>query len=156
MRARPDAGIFMAAPVNEIVPALRARPRVIGNFISRQAGVAADLLRQVVEIAAEIFVRRDQLAGLVQAEERRARLDGELIEREMFGRFRDRALELGAPGIERLARPGIDQVERITLEVGARDGYRVERFLRRMQTAEFFQRLIVEGLDTKRDAVDAG
>ena len=51
MRAGADAGIFVAAPVDEIVPALGAGPRVIGNFVGRQAGVGADLLRQVVEIA---------------------------------------------------------------------------------------------------------
>ena len=55
MRARSDAGIFVAAPVDQIVPALGARPRVIGNFIGRQAGAGADRLREVVEIA-----RRDR------------------------------------------------------------------------------------------------
>ena len=40
MGARADAGIFLAAPVDEIVPALRARPRVVGNLVGRQACAA--------------------------------------------------------------------------------------------------------------------
>ena len=116
MRAGADAGIFVAAPIDQIVPALGARPRVVGDFVSRQAGLGADRLREIVEIAREIVVGNGELAGLVQAEERRVRLDGQLIEREMLGRFRDGALEFGGPGGERLARPRIDEIERIALE----------------------------------------
>ena len=156
MRARTDAGIFMAAPVNKIVPALRARPRMIGHFVSRQAGLAADRLREIVKIAAEILVRHDQFAGLVQAEERRARFNGELIEREMFGRFGDGAFEFGLPAFKRLARPRIDQIEGVTIEDRTRDGNRVERFLRGVQAAQFLQRLIVKRLHAERYAIDAG
>ncbi len=35
VRARTDTGIFVAAPIHEIVPAFGARPRVIGNLIGR-------------------------------------------------------------------------------------------------------------------------
>ena len=56
MRARTDAGIFVAAPVDQIVPALGAGPRVVGNLVGRQAGAGADLLRQIVEIARQIVV----------------------------------------------------------------------------------------------------
>jgi hypothetical protein len=35
MRARTDAGIFLTAPVDQVVPALGARPRVIGNLVGR-------------------------------------------------------------------------------------------------------------------------
>ena len=57
MRAGPDAGIFVVAPVDEIVPALGARPRVIGNLVGRQAARGADLLRHVVERARVVVVR---------------------------------------------------------------------------------------------------
>ena len=77
MRAGSDAGIIVAAPVNEIVPALGARPRVIGNLVGRQAGIGADLLRQIVERAAEIFVRDDELAGFVQR--RRTACSGSMV-----------------------------------------------------------------------------
>ena len=129
VRARPDAGIFVRAPVDEIVPALGARPRVVGNLVGGQAGVRADLLRRVVERAAEILVRHDELAGRVQRGERRVLLDGELIEREMLARLRERALELGGPRLRRLSRTRIDQVERIALEDRARDRDRGERLV---------------------------
>ena len=116
MRARPDAGIFVAAPIDQIVPAFGARPRVVGNFVGRQAGLGADRLREVVEIARGVVVGNDELAGFVQTEKRRVRLDGQLIEREMLGRLGNGALELGRPGVGRLARPRIDQIERIALE----------------------------------------
>ena len=97
VRAGADAGIFVGAPVDEIVPALGAGPRVVGDLVGRQAGAVADLLRQVVERAAGVVVGNDELAGLVQRVERRLRLDGELIERQMLGRFGDGALEFGCP-----------------------------------------------------------
>ena len=40
MRAGTDAGIFVAAPVDEIVPAFGAGARVVGNLVGRQAGCA--------------------------------------------------------------------------------------------------------------------
>ena len=52
-----------------------------------QAVPGANILRHVVEGARGRLVRRLQLAGRVQAEERRAFLDGELVERQLLGRF---------------------------------------------------------------------
>ena len=93
MGAGSDAGIFVPAPIDQIVSALRARPRMVGNLVSRQTGFVANFLREVVEIAREIVIGNGELAGLVQAEIWRVRLDGQLIERQMLGRFRYRALE---------------------------------------------------------------
>ena len=87
VRAGADAGVFVRAPIDQVVPALGARPGVVGNLVGRQAGVAANLLRQVVERAAGVVVGNDELAGLVQRVERRLRLDGQLIERQMLGGF---------------------------------------------------------------------
>ena len=89
--ARSDAGVFLGAPVDEVMLALSTQARVIGNLVSRQTMRGADLLRHIVERARHRFIRRLELAGRMQAEERRAFFDGELIEREMFGGFRDRA-----------------------------------------------------------------
>ena len=49
MGAGADPGIFVVAPIDEIVPALGARAGVVGDFVGRQAGRGADLLGQVVE-----------------------------------------------------------------------------------------------------------
>ena len=97
MRAGADAGIFVHAPIDEIVPALGARPRVIGNLVGRQAVRRADLLRHVVERARGVVVGHRELAGCMQRGERRVRLDGELIERKMLAGFaRARALARAA------------------------------------------------------------
>ena len=87
-------------------------------------------MREIVEIARKVFVRHWQLAGLVQAEERRVRLDRQLVERKMFGGLRDRPLQFGRPGIRRLLRPRVNQVKRVALKNRAGDRHRIERLLR--------------------------
>ena len=62
MRARTDARIFAVAPIDEIVPALGARPRVIGDFVGRQTMRLGDLLRRVEQGAAELVVGQVELA----------------------------------------------------------------------------------------------
>ena len=156
MGARADAGIFVAAPVDQIVLALRANAGVIGNLIGRKTLLRADFLRHVIQRARERLVRRLQLARRVQAEERRAFLDRELIERQMFGGFRNRELQLIGPHLRRLVGAGVDQVERIALERGARDRDRIQRLARAVQPTERLQRGVIERLHAERDAVDAG
>ena len=90
MRAGADAGIFLIAPVNEIVPRLRARFRVIGNFVGRHAARVAKFLRDVPQCARSILVGRDQLARAMQHFECRAGLDRQLIERKMLRREGER------------------------------------------------------------------
>ena len=156
MGARADAGIFLAAPIDEVVLALRARSRVIGNLVRRQSFACADFLRHVVQRARGGFIGCLQFAGGVQAEERRALFDGELVERQMFGRLRDREFQFIGPHRGRLVGAGVDQVERIAVERGARDRDRIERFTRGVQSSERFQRGIVQRLDAERHPVDAG
>ena len=87
---------------------------------------------------------------------RRAFLDGELIERQVLGGFRDRVLQFVGPHPRRLVGARIDQVERVALEGGAGDRDRLERLARSVQPAQGFQRRIVERLHAERDAIDAG
>ncbi len=156
MRAWADAGIFLAAPVDQIVPALGATARVVGNLVGRQAVLGADILRHVVERACRRFIRCLQFAGGVQAEERRALFDSELIERQMFGGFTDRELEFIRPHGRRLVGAGVDQVERVAVECAARDGDRIERLARAVQAAKRLQRSVIQRLHAKRHTVDAG
>ena len=129
---------------------------VIGNLVGRQALLRADFLRHVVERARGRLIRRLQFARGVQTEERRALFDGELIQRQVFGRFRDRQLQFIRPHLRRLVGAGVDQIERISVEGGARDRNRVERFLRGMQAPQRLQRCIVQRLHAERHAIDAG
>ena len=91
MRARPDAGIFVVAPVDQIVLAFGAGSGVVGNLVGRQAVLRADFLRHIVERARSASSGVFSLPRRVQVEERRAFLDGELVERQMLGGFGDRA-----------------------------------------------------------------
>src|SRR5262249_34805995 len=84
MRAGTDSGIFLRAPVDEIVPALTSRPRVVGNLIGGKACARAHMLRRVIERAGSIVVGDEELAGRMQRGKRRLLLDRELIEREVF------------------------------------------------------------------------
>ena len=57
-----------------------------------------------------------QLALLDHGVEARAGLDGELVEREVAIGERQGSAQLGFPGCDGLAWPGVDQVERVALE----------------------------------------
>src|SRR5208282_6914744 len=101
MGARSDAGILLRAPVDEIVPAFAARPRMVGNFIGRQAVRRANLLRGVIKGARGVLVGNFELARRVQRSERGLRLDGQLIERQMLARLGERMLKLARPVLRR-------------------------------------------------------
>ena len=68
--------------------------------------------------------------------ELRARLDGELVERQMIRRQRERLAQFGPPGFERLARPRIDQIERDAREDRPRRLQRGDRLRRRVLPSE--------------------
>ncbi len=74
MRAGTHAGIFMTAPINQIMPALRARAGMIGNLVGRQAESGANILGHIIEGARHRLVRRFQLARGMQAEKRACRV----------------------------------------------------------------------------------
>ena len=61
-----------------------------------------------------------------------------------------------AHALGRLARPRVNQIERVTLEHRARHGHGRERFIGAMHAAEFFQHAVVERLHAERHTVDAG
>ena len=112
MRARPDAGVFAVAPIEQVVAAFLARGGVVGDFVGGQARPLRQLLRQLVEVVRQLAVGHLELAAGMQLGKRRLRLDGELIEREMPVRHCERPLQLLPPILQRLAGPRIDQVER--------------------------------------------
>src|SRR5438045_7111775 len=72
MCAGTNAGIFLATPVNQVVPAFSAGPGVIGNLVRRQPMSRANFLSHVVERARRRFVRRLQFSSRMQSKEGRA------------------------------------------------------------------------------------
>ena len=93
VRARADAGIIAVAPVSEVVAALRARARVVADFIGGQARGRGALAGQLVQRGGEVGVERLELARGMERGEARAGLDGQLVERQMAGAERQRAVE---------------------------------------------------------------
>ena len=122
VRARPDAGVFAVAPVEQVVPALLARPRVVGDLVGRQARRARSAPASPRRGRAPPRPRGpSSLPRGVKIGERRLGLDGELIEREMLAGERQGFAKLAPPRGNRLPRPRVDEVEREALEGVARD-----------------------------------
>ena len=120
MRARPDAGVVAIAPVGQVVPALAAR-HARSSTPRRPAGRSARLPPPSPGTARRRGLRpaaRSRRAGA--APRTACRLDGELVQRQMVRRQRQRLAQLGPPAPQRLAGPGVDQVERHAREDRAR------------------------------------
>src|SRR5580693_10593176 len=90
------------------------------------------------------------------SEEARAALNGELIEREVLAGEAEGPFQFGRPGVDRLARPGIDEVEGIAREMPAGRLKGGDRLVGGMFAAEEAERRSVERLHAQRHAIDAG
>ena len=86
MRAGADAGIFAVAPIDEVVPAFRAGPGVVGDLVGRQAVLRRRSPASCRTARAPRRRPARRACRLVQALEHGAGLDGELVERQMLGR----------------------------------------------------------------------
>src|SRR6202041_1325159 len=80
----------------------------------------------------------------------------EVIERQVLGRFRDGAPELGTPRVHRLTGTRIDEIEGIAREDAPRDRDGVESLLGGVQPPERCERGVVQRLAAERDPVDSG
>ena len=156
MRARADAGIIAIAPIDQIVPAFRTGPGMIGNLIGGQTGGLGHFLRRLVEISRQVIIRNHQRTGLVQQRERRFRFDGQLIERQMIGAERQRLAQFIAPLCIALAGTGIDQVQGDAVENAHRHFQRRFCFIGIVQPAQHFQIGIVQRLHAQRHPIDPG
>ncbi len=156
MRARPDADVILIPPIDQIVAAGRTRPGMIGNLVGRQARLDQPRLRALEHLRRIVLVGQGEGAPGMLGEELRAALDGELVERQVLAGEAERPLELGRPGLGRLAGPAIDQVERMAGEGLLRYGERPQRLVDGMLAAEEFQRRDIERLHAERHAIDAG
>src|SRR6478736_1394923 len=117
MGAGTDANIVVASPIEQVVARLSSDPRVVRHFVGRQASAIAQLLGEEIEGLGLLAVRDCEIAGGMQRGERRARLDGELIERQVVLRVVQSARQLVAPCGQGLPLPRIDQVEGYALEI---------------------------------------
>src|SRR5512144_2917981 len=117
MRAGADASIVMTAPIEEVVARLGAGPRVVRDFVGRQSGSLAQLLRDGIKLAGKLALRNTQRACGMARRKRRALLDGQLIEREVIGDMIERVVKLPAPLARGLPLARIDEVEGDAVEI---------------------------------------
>jgi hypothetical protein len=79
-----------------------ARSGVVGHFIGGKAGLGGEVLGDLEHFGRDIVFRRDEIAAVALFLKRRARLDGELVEREMAGAKANGALKLRRPSLSGL------------------------------------------------------
>ncbi len=103
MRARPDAGIVAVPPIGQVVAALRAGAGVIGRLIGGQAGRGGHGAGRLEQVGGGVAIGDHQPPRLRLGREARARLDGQLVERQMLGAEREAARQLRLPIREAMA-----------------------------------------------------
>ncbi len=121
VRARADAGIVAVAPVSEVVAALLTGPGMVADFVERQARGGGDFAGEFVEVGGNVGVDGLEFAGGMEGGEARARLDRQLVERQVTGAERERAGKHRLPLDGGLTGQGIDEVEGDAVEVPLRD-----------------------------------
>ena len=109
---RPDADVVLVPPIGEIVPAFGARPRVIGDLVRRQSGGLEYFVGDLIERRPGVGVGQGEGAGAMRGIERRAFLDGQLVDRQMIAGEVQGARQFLAPRRHLLARAAVDQIER--------------------------------------------
>ena len=154
MRAGTDARIILVAPVSEVVPAFRARPGVVGDFVGGQAAGCRALLCQFEQACRSVCIERLELMLRNHRREPCARLDGQLIKRQMFCPEAKRPVQGLGPALFVIAGKGIDQVEADAADRGLRRLERAQPFLRRMGASEKSERFVVEALQAEADPID--
>src|SRR5690606_30722351 len=106
--------------------------------VGRQTGRREAAGGLLVERGGGVLLRQHQLAAPPGAVERRALLDGELVERDMLWAERQGGIELLTPGCRRLSRTRIDKVEGDARKGSARQLERRERLGGRVLPAQKF------------------
>jgi len=109
MGAGPRARVVATPPIQEVVARLRTPPRMVGDLVGRKPGRLAQCLRLVIQRARDRAIRNAQSSGRMTRGEGRARLNSELVEREVAFRVVQRAGKLLAPGLHALPLPPIDE-----------------------------------------------
>jgi hypothetical protein len=157
MRPGPDAGIGATLPAQQIVPARRARAGMVRDLIGRPAGRCADFLGGLEHLRPPVLVRQAGKAARGGTPgERRARLDRQLIQRQMFARDGQRGSQFRPPVRNRLVLARMDQIEAHPVEQPVAKRHGRPRLGGCMGAAERAERGIVKRLNAQRQPVDPG
>ena len=129
---------------------------MVGDFVSRPAGLLQHRPRFLVKRARRVVVREREVAAPVRREEGRAPLDRQLVERQVLPGERERAAQLLPPGGESLSGPGVDQVEGHAGEARMGRLHRRDGLARVVAAPQEAQRRVVQRLHAEGDAPDPG
>ncbi len=129
---------------------------MVGDLIGLIAAGAQHLLGHVIEGRSGVGIRRRPPAAAHRPAEGGPGFDGQLIGREVLGPEGRGGLQLRRPGPGRLARPGVDQIQRQAREGGAGDGGGADPLSCGVVAAEEGQGLVVDRLQAQRQPVHTG
>ena len=152
MRAGPNPRVVFAAPIDEIVARARGGAAgVIGHLVGFEAEARQHRLGRLEERRRQIVRRRREQLSANGAMKGRARLDGQLIRREMLDAHCRDLGESRGPCRRRLSREGIDQVDRDAREMCCRRRDRRPRARAVVVAAEEGQFSVGQGLHAGGD-----
>jgi hypothetical protein len=155
MRPGSDPGPVPAAPVDQVVPRFRTRPRVVRDLVGGKARRGTHLLRDLVHVRRRVLVGQATQGPFREpVAEGSAGFDRQLVERQVIGRHGKRFAQFRAPILGRLLLPGIDQVETHPGKGPSGDIEGLARFGHTVQPAEPPQIGVVQGLDAHGDTID--
>ena len=152
--ADPDP--VLGLPVDHIVPAFRAWPRMVRNLVGRKPGSAHQPVCLCIHVGGETVVSRQDVAPPRAAMEPCPRLDGQLVERHVVQPEIERHLQFPGPVGQLLALPCIDQVDGQPVECLPRGAKRGKRLSGGMFASQKGQRLVTKGLHAERQPVHPG
>jgi hypothetical protein len=127
---------------------------MVGDFVGGEAGRRRHLARQFEQVGAMIRIDRRDLAPRRHRREARARLDRQLVQRQMPRSETDGAPQFGLPRRFALPRSCIDQIEAHPIEAGLRHIERPEPLRYAMCAAEEAKHRVVQSLQAQADTVD--
>ena len=146
--AGSDADVVAVEPVVEVVPAFAARESVVAGLVVLVAGLVEAFGGPAGDFGDEVGISFDHGARRDASGERGAVLDGQGVARDVLGSPRGDAVERVAPGLDRLVREAVDEVEIDVVEAGVADfAERGLGALSAVQTVEKEQLVGVERLD---------
>ncbi len=135
--------------------ARRLAAGVVGHLVGFESLGLEHPLGGLVEAGGEVGVSRGEGLSANRPVERGARLDGQLVGREVLGPEVERRLQLLGPAGFGLAWAGVDQVERQAREGAGGQARGAYRFRRRVVAAQETEGAVVERLDAQGQPVHA-
>ena len=156
VRSGADSGVILIAPVGEVVPTLIANPGMVADLIGREPRGDCHFASQGKQVRRSIVLQWDKVAEPDHRLKSRARLNCQLVQRQVSRAQCKCALQFLSPTSFVLPGAGIDEVERHAREMLLRHLECGQSLVGIMEPPKEAQRRIVERLQSQRSAVNPG